>query len=40
MLAKNFNDNAGHLTESGALTSIASMLAPTGSVYQTPNWAR
>ena len=26
------NDDAGHLTPSGALESIASMLAPTGIV--------
>jgi len=31
LLAKNVNDNAGNLTVRGALTLIASKLAPTSS---------
>ncbi len=32
MLAMDVNDNSGYLTPSGALESIASMLAPTGGI--------
>ncbi len=33
MLAMDVNDNAGNLTPCGVLSSIASMLAPTGDLF-------